>query len=86
MNRPDKVVITITPDGEKLEVFDIDGNTLSSRSMTTISIGESEANQQGDIFDDIPEFERVADAIDSISLDTFEISTALLETREELDQ
>lgn len=85
MNRPDKVVITITPDGERLEVFDSEGNILSSRSTTTLSISESRANQKGDIFDDIPEFEQVATAIEDISLDTFEISTALLSAREDED-
>ncbi|MDD2462455.1 MAG: hypothetical protein PHI97_00495 [Desulfobulbus sp.] len=85
MNRPDKVVITITPDGECLEVFDSEGNILSSRSTTTLSISESRANQKGDIFDDIPEFEQVATAIEDISLDTFEISTALLSAREDED-
>jgi hypothetical protein len=85
MNRPDKVVITITPDGERLEVLDSEGNILSSRSTTTLSISESRANQKGDIFDDIPEFEQVATAIEDISLDTFEISTALLSAREDED-
>ena len=85
MNRPDKVVITITPDGERLEVLDSEGNILSSWSTTTLSISESRANQKGDIFDDIPEFEQVATAIEDISLDTFEISTALLSAREDED-
>lgn len=85
MNRPDKVVITITPDGERLEVLDSEGNILSSRSTTTLSISESRANQKGDIFDDIPEFEQVVTAIEDISLDTFEISTALLSAREDED-
>lgn len=85
MKRPDKVVITITPDGEVCEIFDVEGNILSSRSTTTVSIGESTANQSRDVYDDIPGFEKIADAIDDISLDTFEISTALLSAREDED-
>jgi hypothetical protein len=85
MNRPNKVVITVTPDGEEYLVFDENGKEMSRRSSTTVSVGEGRANQKGDIYDDIPGFDEVAEAIEELALGTFDISTALLRVREEFE-
>lgn len=81
--RPDKVVITITPDGEQLDVFSGD-KLLSSRKQIMESAGCSRRDRPGDIYDDIDEdYHDIAEAIDEVSLGTFSISSALYVAREE---
>ncbi|WP_169701530.1 hypothetical protein [Desulfobulbus propionicus] len=74
---PDKVVITITADGETVEIFQ-GGKVVSSRSTEMISAGEARAKQKGDIYDDLPEdFDDLAEEIEGVSLGTFGIASQL---------
>lgn len=75
--RPDKVVITITRDGEKTEVFSGD-KVLSSRGSKMISAGEAKGTEPGNVLDDLDEdYEDLAEAIDSTAFSVFDIASEL---------
>jgi hypothetical protein len=77
MDKPDKVVITITPEGDNITVFS-GTKELSNRSSVMISAGESQQKEKGDIYDDIDEdFADLSGAIDGIQLSVFGIAGAL---------
>lgn len=70
------VIITITP--EKIRTQVLSGKkSLSDRSETMISSGEARGDQKGDVFDDLPDHESIAESIEFAGLDIFFIASEL---------
>ena len=73
---PDKVVITITAGGSNVSVFS-GKKELSNRSSVMLSAGESQAKEKGDFYDDLPDHDDLAEALDGAGMGIFDISCAL---------
>jgi hypothetical protein len=78
---PDKVIITITAEGMNVSVFSGE-KELSNRSSVMLSAGESQSKEKGDFYDDLPDHDDLAEALDSAGMGIFDISCALYEIHE----
>ena len=82
MDTPNKVIVTITPAGYCTEVF-AGEKCISKRESKMISAGEARATDKGDFYDDLPEFEDLAEAMeDGLSFGPFGIASELLNIHE----
>ena len=79
MKTPNRVVITISGNGYRTQVFDGE-KVMSDRLTTMVTPNEATGDRQkGDIFDDLDNFEDIADEIDSVDLGIFGIAGKLAE-------
>jgi hypothetical protein len=79
---PSKVTIEITADRYTTTVFSGD-EVLSKRSMVMENRARARGTDAGDIYEDLPDFEELAEAIDDES--PFGIAGALIDIRDEYE-
>ena len=80
MKHPDKVIVTITADHWNTSVFS-GQEQLSSRTMLLISPGTAEAERHGEFSDDLGEFDALAESIDDLDMEVFDVAEALSQIR-----
>jgi hypothetical protein len=73
---PDKVTIELTPKDYTVIVWR-GTEVLSKRKDVMVSRGESRAEAKGDVYDDLPHFQELAEQVDGLSLDLFAVSSEL---------
>lgn len=74
---PTKVIIEITARGDKTSIYS--GSTLlCERENVMVSAGESRSCQKGDFYDDLPDHDDLAEALeDGLCFGVFSIAQAL---------
>ena len=82
MDIPSRVVITISGDGYRTQVFDGD-KEMSNRLMLMVSPNEAKGTDKGDVFDDLNGFEELAEEIDSVDLGIFGVASELAVLKED---
>lgn len=77
---PYRVTLEITPHGYHLEAKDMGGHTIATLSSTQVSRGMARHDVDLDVlWDHLPSYDDLNDAIDSLYGQAFEVASALYE-------